>query len=114
MANIIIVVIIAILVILMLRSSLKHFKGEGGCCGSSGVIEDNKKLKDPEIACKTFLIQGMTCNNCKIKVKNAINRIEGISADVNLQKGIAKVHYSKNISDQQIRQVVEDAGYHIV
>ena len=34
MENIVIIAIIAILLLVGVKSMIKHFKGEGGCCGS--------------------------------------------------------------------------------
>ena len=115
MINFIIIVILAIMVLFMLRSSLKHFKGEGGCCGGGGgIIEDNKKLNEPEIGTKSIHIDGMTCDHCRIRVKNSLNRIDGLSSEVNLKTATAELHYSKEISDETIRHAIEDAGYRII
>ena len=112
MINYIIIAVLAIMVFFMLRSSIKHFKGEGGCCGGGGgIIEDNKKLTSTEIGSKTISISGMSCDNCRIRVKNALNRIDGLTAEVDLKKSTAELHYSREISDDEIRRAVEDAGY---
>ncbi len=36
MENAILVLIMAVLVLLGVRGSVKHFRGEGGCCGGGG------------------------------------------------------------------------------
>lgn len=114
MINAVIIAILIVAVFLTLRSSVKHFNGEGGCCGGGGgTIEDNKKLSQPEIGEKTIKIEGMTCDHCRIKVKNALNRIDGLAVEVNLKKGTARLHYSKEISDDEIKHAIEDAGYSI-
>ncbi len=33
MGNIIVIVVIVVIAFFAVRSSMKHFKGEGGCCG---------------------------------------------------------------------------------
>lgn len=45
MENIIIIAILVLLVFNGVRSSLKHFKGEGGCCGGDEKVK-RKKLKN--------------------------------------------------------------------
>lgn len=46
LVDVIIIAILFILVIIGIRSSVKHFKGEGGCCGGgSSVKVKRKKLK---------------------------------------------------------------------
>ena len=46
MSDVIIIFIMVILIIVGIRSTVKHFKGEGGCCGGgSSVKVKRKKLK---------------------------------------------------------------------
>ncbi len=113
-ANIIIIAVIVVIALISLKSSIAHFKGEGGCCGGgSGVIEDNKQLTEKEIGQKTLHIEGMTCDNCRKRVKNALNKIDGVAAEVNLKKKIAVIHYSREISDEELKNTVENAGYKV-
>ena len=59
MENIIIIGVIVVLILLGIRSSMKHFRGEGGCCGgSTPAPKQHKKLKNV-IAKKTIIIEGM-------------------------------------------------------
>lgn len=115
MQNLIIIAIIAVLVIIGLRSTKKHFKGEGGCCGggSKPVPQQNKKL-DHVIAQKTVIVEGMTCEHCKSWVEKSINDIDGAAAKVNLKKKEAIVSLEKEISDDEIRTAIEKAGYRVV
>lgn len=54
MENIIIIGIIVILLAIGFRSTLKHFKGESGCCGGgSAPVEVPEKKLDKVIATKT-------------------------------------------------------------
>lgn len=113
MENLIILAVIALLVILGLRSGLKHFKGEGGCCGGGSTYVSKKKLKKV-IAKKTIVIEGMTCENCKNRVERFINDMDGAAAKVNLKKKEAVVSLDREISDEQLRAVVKKAGYTVV
>ncbi len=114
MINIIIVLMLALVCFLTIHSSIKHFKGEGGCCGGGGgIIETKKTLSEPELGSKKISISGMTCDNCRIRVQNALNSIDGLSANVNLKKGTAILHFSKEISDDEIRKCIENAGYRL-
>lgn len=112
------IVIIALLVVIgffAVRSSIKHFKGEGDCCGGGGgnEIEIKKPLSEPEIGTKTVKISGMHCDNCRIRVQNSLNRIDGVSADVDLKKKEATLDLSREVTDNEIRRAVENAGYEI-
>lgn len=115
MENVIIIGVIVVLLLLGIRSSIKHFKGEGGCCGggSSTVKKQRKKLKNV-IAKKTVIIEGMTCEHCKNRVEKSINDMDGAAAKVNLGKKEAIVSLEKDVSDEQIKTAIEKAGYKVV
>ena len=59
-------------------------------------------------------IEGMTCEHCKNRVENALNRLEGGSAKVNLKKKTAVVSMEKEIEDMQLQKAVEQAGYKVI
>lgn len=113
MGNVIIIAIIAVIVLLGIRSTVKHFKGEGGCCGGSSEKVKKKKLKNV-IAKKTVIVEGMTCQHCKNRVEKVLNEMDGVAASVNLKKKEAVVSLEYEISDEQIRAVIEKAGYEVV
>lgn len=113
MENIIIIGIVAVIVTVAVMRFGRHFKG-GGCCGSAGnTIRDKKTLTDPKIGEKIMTIEGMTCENCEIRVENALNRLEGVVATVNWKKKIATVSYSTEISNEVLKATVEQRGYQV-
>lgn len=115
MENIIIIVILAVLIVIGLRSTLKHFRGEGGCCGGkSAPTAVPEKTLNNVIARKTVIVEGMTCEHCKAWVEKSINDIDGAAARVNLKKKEAVVSLEKEISDDQIRSAIEKVGYKVV
>ena len=63
---------------------------------------------------KRVQIEGMTCENSKNRVENALNRVEGVSAKVNLKKKTAVVSMEKEIEDMQLQKAVEQAGYKVI
>lgn len=113
MENIIIIAILAVLIINGVRSGIKHFKGEGGCCGGGSAPVKKKKLKNV-MTTKTVKIEGMSCENCKNRVERRINEIDGAAAKVNLKKKQAVISLAKEISDEQIRLAIEELGYKVV
>lgn len=115
MENIIIIGILAVLVLVGIRSTAKHFKGEGGCCGggTAPVKVEEKKLSQV-IRTKTVIVDGMTCDHCKAWVEKSINEIDGVAAKVNLKKREVVVSMEKEISDEQIYRAIEKAGYRVV
>ena len=63
---------------------------------------------------KTLKIEGMMCNHCKAHVEKALNALEGVNAHVNLEEHFAKISSPKPISDEELRKVIEDAGYKLI
>ncbi len=116
MVDIVVLSLVFILIFLAVKGSLKHFKGEGGCCGGgTGHISGRrKKLADPVIGRKTVTIEGMHCGRCAVTVENAVNRIEGAVCEVNLKRNLATISYDRNIDDTSIRQAIMDAGYKVL
>lgn len=115
MINIIIIAIIVVLLFFGLRSTRKHMKGQGECCGggSTAAVVPEKKL-EKVIATKTVIVDGMTCDHCKGWVEKAVNAIDGASCKVNLNKREAIVSMEKEISDEVIRAAIKNAGYRVV
>lgn len=106
---IIIGIILCIIVLALLRVK-KHFRG--GCCSSgSNTIRDKKTLSAPQIGEKIMRIEGMHCENCAIRVENALNRLDGVLCRVNLKKKLATVSYSKEVADEVLKETVEKIGY---
>ena len=117
MADIVILLIVAVILVFAVLGTIKHFKGEGPCCGggSTGTVkEEKKKLEHAKIGEKIIRIQGMHCENCRRSVTNALNDIEGVSADVSLKKNRAVVSYDRPVEDSRLRAAVEQAGFHVL
>ena len=87
-----------------------YFKG-GGCCGSgSKIIRSEKKLTDPKIGERTLVIEGM---HCEIRVEDALNRLDGIVCKVNLKKNTASAAYSREVSEEVLKETIEKIGYKV-
>ncbi len=113
MTDIIMIAIIAVAVLLGLRSSLKHFKGQGGCCGGGDYTPKRKKLKNVQYQ-KTFQVEGMHCEHCKNRVEEVVNDLPGVAGVVNLKKGELTVSYAQDVEDAVIKARIERAGCTIV
>lgn len=112
MTDAIIIAVLAVAVLLGVRSGVKHFRGEGGCCGGGSYKARKKKLHSV-VGKKTLIVEGMTCQHCENRVQEAINRIPGASADVSFRKGRAVVSVAREISEDTLKEAVEKAGYHV-
>ena len=114
MTDIVIIVLLILLLVLALFHARKHFKG-GGCCGSGGgTIRDKKILTSPKVGEKTLVIEGMSCENCEIRVENALNRLDNVAAKVSHKKKTAVVVYAAEVSDELLKETVEKLGYSVV
>lgn len=115
MENFIIIVILLLLVAYGASATIKHFKGEGGCCGGGNkTVREIKKLTEPKIGEKEIRIEGMHCENCRNAVERAVNRLDGAACTVNLKKKLAAVSYSQPIEDEKLKEVIEKAGFQVV
>ena len=112
-AMVIIVVLVLILVLALLRAR-KHFKGGGRCGSGSNSIRSNKTLTEPKLGEKTLVIEGMSCENCEIRVENALNQLHHVAAKVSHKKKAAVVMYSAEVSEELLKTTVEKLGYRVV
>ncbi len=62
---------------------------------------------------KILKIDGMSCSHCSSRVEKALNQIDGVSAVVNLEAKIATLTLTKEVSDDVLREAVEDAGFSV-
>lgn len=63
---------------------------------------------------KVMKIEGMSCNHCKMRVEKALNALEGVQAEVNLEENAARVSLARDVADEVLKQAVEEAGYEVV
>lgn len=70
---------------------------------------DEKEMK------KNIMIEGMHCEHCRTRVERALNRLNGVSARVNLKKQQAIVTLSDDsIDDELLMRTIEEAGYRVM
>lgn len=70
---------------------------------------EEKKVEDKKM--KKMIIEGMMCMNCQRHVDKALNSIDGVQARVDLENHCAYVEFNKDVSDDVLKQAVEEAGY---
>lgn len=109
-----IVAILIVVIFVGLRSTAKHMKGQGGCCGGGSEVKTKpRKLKHIKEQ-RTLLIEGMTCGHCKDREESRLNELPGISAKVSLKEKKAVVSMERELSDEKLKETVEKAGYQVV
>ena len=63
---------------------------------------------------KTMKIEGMMCGHCEMHTKKALEALDGvISAEVSQTEGTAIITLEKDISDDVLKQAVEEQGYQV-
>lgn len=62
---------------------------------------------------KTMTIEGMSCGHCSARVEKALNALEGVTATVDLASKTASIQITGNISDEDLKNAVIDAGYEV-
>ena len=67
--------------------------------------------KEENTVNKTIHIDGMMCTHCTGRVEKALNDLPGVEATVDLDSKSAAVTCTPDVSDDTLRQAVEDAGY---
>ena len=120
MADIIVIIILVLLIgssaAYMIRAKKNGVKcigcPAGGSCPGSGKMP-KKKLAGRVVGRKTMKISGMNCAHCAMEVAKILNQIDGVSAEVNLSKGSARISYDREIGDDALKNAVEKIGYHV-
>lgn len=114
--TILIIAIIAALVIVGLKETIKHSKGEGACCGGGAMKEDEEttvQLTGEIVTRADVHIDGMYCMNCKNSVTRSLQKMSGVSADVDLKHGVAHVEATRELSDEEITFAIERLDFKV-
>ena len=80
------------------------------CCsdGTRPVI-----FKIERMDYKALYIEGIGCDNCKNKIKSALEQIEGVT-DVTFREEYTEVYLQADVADEILKKSVEECGeYHI-
>lgn len=114
MENYITIGALAIIVAIGIAATVKHFKGEGGCCGGGSSYKPRKKRIAGIRYRKVFRIDGMHCAHCKARVEEIVNDIPNVTGSVDLKKGELVVSYAEEVADELLQARIERAGYTVI
>ena len=115
MASIIILILVACLAGWAVSRVIQRSKKGGGCCevpeetAKRLPVHDRDKSHYPYKQILT--IGGMTCENCAIRVENALNALPGTWAKVDISEKKAIVLTKEEPDIKQLREAVSQAGY---
>lgn len=63
---------------------------------------------------KKIYIEGMTCEHCLNRVKNALSEMDNIKeVQVNLAEGFALIESDREIVNSALTDTVDEAGYDV-
>lgn len=114
MGTVIIGVILAVVIGFSLKGSLKHMKGEGGCCGGGSEPKVKRQRLKEIKETKVFKIEGMSCDNCRKRIENELNSIDQVSAKVSLKNKEAVIKLGRDMEDEILIQCIEKLGYKVI
>ncbi len=96
----------------------KGRKKEDISTNDTNIIESKNqtyKEKENKTMQKTINIEGMMCPRCEAHVKKALENINGVnSALASHEKGSAVVELNKEVSNEELKKAVEEAGYDFI
>ncbi len=99
----------ALRLLLYKNKNLKGLKPAAPVDGENDKNQNN--IEDNEMK-KIVSIQGMCCDHCASRVEKALSAVHNVvSCDVKLKKNCAVIRSREPVSDDEIKKVVEDAGY---
>ena len=98
---------------------LKNFKPKQTqvnlCKENSCVLQEEQKEKEEMKMKKEIIIEGMSCMHCTARVQKELEKVDGVEeVTVSLEEKKAVVTLQKEISDEILRQAVEQAGYEVI
>ncbi len=64
---------------------------------------------------KKIVVEGMSCGHCVSRVEGALYELEGVEAvAVDLASETATIDIEGDVRDEDIKFVIEDAGYEVL
>ncbi|MGI0518533.1 heavy metal translocating P-type ATPase [Treponema denticola] len=96
---------------------LNYFKPKRKCkisrdAGSTeSCAADKNKIKEKELMNTVLKVNGMQCQHCVFHVKEALTKISGVSAEIDLGAKTATITHPESVSVADLKKAIEDAGY---
>ncbi len=113
MENLIIAVILIVILLIALNGGKKRLKK--GCCGGESVRIKPRDRKKSNYKYEALVyMDGMSCENCKIRIENVFNELPDFMAEVNWKKKCVRVWSKKKISKEELSDIVNQKGYKFV
>lgn len=93
---------------------LRKFKSKINGTSVEHQIQSREIKEEKSMNNKTIIIEGMQCNHCKMTVEKVLGTLDGVEkVEVNLEKKTAVIEMSKEIDQNKIKEVIEEAGFKV-
>lgn len=64
---------------------------------------------------KSFKVEGMSCNHCKMAVENALLSNDKITnAKVNIETKVVEIEHDSSLAMEEIKNIIDEAGYTVI
>ncbi len=75
----------------------------------------NIKVKETKEMEKVLKVEGMMCPHCEARVKKVLEEMEGVAEAIPSHKeGNVVVKLSKDVSEEELKKVIEEQGYKVI
>lgn len=78
---------------------------------TESCITGENKIKEKELMNTVLKVNGMQCQHCVSHVKEALTKISGVSAEVDLGAKTATITHPESVTVADLKKAIEDAGY---
>lgn len=115
--TVLILAALAVIAVITVRNYRRQLKE--GCCGGGGDTGPAAKVepKDTDESHYPYIaevgIDGMHCDNCVRKVENAVNRIDGAFAKVDLPTNSAKILLKDPKLETRVRMAISNNDFSV-
>lgn len=93
------------------KEGTKESEGRGQISKKTGQQDQKNNQERKKLMEKTLKIEGMMCGHCKLNVEKALNEMDGVQAQVDLEGGKAHVKADHEILEEEFKKVIDKAGY---
>ena len=78
---------------------------------TESCLTDKNKIKEKELMNTVLKVNGMQCQHCVSHVKEALTKISGVSAEIDLGAKTAAITHPESVAVADLKKAIEDAGY---
>ena len=114
----IVLILLGSLTVWAILKTVRRSRKGGGCCGDRE--ETVKRIPPADRNSSHYpyrahlVIGGMSCENCAVRIENALNALPGVLAKVDLSAKKAVVLLKEEPDERILRRAVTAAGYAVL